>query len=135
MKQLDIIVKADVQGSVEALVQSFMGIKSDEVRIAVVHSGVGGITESDVMLASASNALIIGFNVRPDANARALAEKDGVDIRLYRVIYDAIDDVNLPWQGCLLRQSRRSFWDMRKSGRLSIPRKSLSRVVMCRMER
>ena len=64
MKQLDIIVKADVQGSVEALVQSFMGIKSDEVRIAVVHSGVGGITESDVMLASASNALIIGFNVR-----------------------------------------------------------------------
>lgn len=75
MKQLDIIVKADVQGSVEALVQSFMGIKSDEVRIAVVHSGVGGITESDVMLASASNALIIGFNVRPDANARVLAEK------------------------------------------------------------
>ena len=86
MKQLDIIVKADVQGSVEALVQSFMGIKSDEVRIAVVHSGVGGITESDVMLASASNALIIGFNVRPHANARVLAEKDGVDIRLYRVI-------------------------------------------------
>lgn len=64
-----------MSGSVEALVQSFMGIKSDEVRIAVVHSGVGGITESDVMLASASNALIIGFNVRPDANARALAEK------------------------------------------------------------
>lgn len=101
MKQLDIIVKADVQGSVEALVQSFMGIKSDEVRIAVVHSGVGGITESDVMLASASNALIIGFNVRPDANARALAEKDGVDIRLYRVIYDAIDDVKSAMAGLL----------------------------------
>ena len=101
MKQLDIIVKADVQGSVEALVQSFMGIKSDEVRIAVVHSGVGGITESDVMLASASNALIIGFNVRPDANARVLAEKDGVDIRLYRVIYDAIDDVKSAMAGLL----------------------------------
>ena len=75
MKELDLIVKADVQGSVEALVQSLMGIKSDEVRVSIVHSAVGAINESDVMLASASNALIIGFNVRPDANARALAEK------------------------------------------------------------
>ena len=101
MKQLDIIIKADVQGSVEALVQSFQGIKSEEVRISIVHSAVGAINESDVMLASASNALIIGFNVRPDANARALAEKDSVDIRLYRVIYDAIDDVKAAMAGLL----------------------------------
>lgn len=101
MKQLDIIIKADVQGSVEALAQSFRGIKSEEVRISIVHSAVGAINESDVMLASASNALIIGFNVRPDANARALAEKDSVDIRLYRVIYDAIDDVKAAMAGLL----------------------------------
>lgn len=106
MKQLDIIVKADVQGSVEALVQSFQGIKSDEVRISIVHSAVGAINESDVMLASASNALIIGFNVRPDANARALAEKDSVDIRLYRVIYDAIDDVKSAMAGLLAPKIR-----------------------------
>ena len=101
MKELDLIVKADVQGSVEALVQSLMGIKSDEVRVSIVHSTVGAINESDVMLASASNALIIGFNVRPDANARALAEKDGVDMRLYRVIYDCIDDIKAAMAGML----------------------------------
>ncbi len=101
MKELDLLVKADVQGSVEALVQSLMGIKSDEVRVSIVHSAVGAINESDVMLASASNALIIGFNVRPDANARALAEKDGVDMRLYRVIYDCIDDIKAAMAGML----------------------------------
>ena len=101
MKELDIIIKADVQGSVEALVQSLTAIKSDEVRISIVHSAVGAINESDVMLASASHALIIGFNVRPDANARAMAEKDGVDIRLYRVIYDCIDDVKAAMAGML----------------------------------
>ena len=101
MKEIDLIVKADVQGSVEALVQSLMGIKSDEVRVSIVHSAVGAINESDVMLASASNALIIGFNVRPDANARALAEKDGVDMRLYRVIYDCIDDIKAAMAGML----------------------------------
>ena len=101
MKELDLIVKADVQGSVEALVQSLMGIKSDEVRVSIVHSAVGAINESDVILASASNALIIGFNVRPDANARALAEKDGVDMRLYRVIYDCIDDIKAAMAGML----------------------------------
>lgn len=101
MKELDLIVKADVQGSVEALVQSLMGIKSDEVRVSIVHSAVGAINESDVMLASASNALIIGFNVRPDANARALAERDGVDMRLYRVIYDCIDDIKAAMAGML----------------------------------
>ena len=101
MKELDVIIKADVQGSVEALVQSLQGIKSDEVRISIVHSAVGAINESDVMLASASNAIIIGFNVRPDANARAMAEKDGVDVRLYRVIYDCIDDVKAAMAGML----------------------------------
>ena len=101
MKELDVIIKADVQGSVEALVQSLQAIKSEEVRISIVHSAVGAINESDVMLASASNALIIGFNVRPDANARAMAEKDGVDVRLYRVIYDCIDDVKAAMAGML----------------------------------
>ncbi len=101
MKELDVIIKTDVQGSVEALVQSLQAIKSEEVRISIVHSAVGAINESDVMLASASNALIIGFNVRPDANARAMAEKDGVDVRLYRVIYDCIDDVKAAMAGML----------------------------------
>lgn len=101
MKELDVIIKADVQGSVEALVQSLQGIKSEEVRISIVHSAVGAINESDVMLAAASNALIIGFNVRPDANARAMSEKEGVDIRLYRVIYDCIDDVKAAMAGML----------------------------------
>ena len=101
MKELDIIIKADVQGSVEALQQSLEAIKSEKVRISVVHSAVGAISESDVMLASASNALIIGFNVRPDANARKLAETEKVDIRLYRVIYDAIDDVKAAMAGLL----------------------------------
>ena len=101
MKELDLIVKADVQGSVEALVQSLMGIKSDEVRVSIVHSAVGAINESDVMLASASNALIIGFNVRPTGKSRQQAEKEKVDIRLYRVIYQAIEDVEAAMKGML----------------------------------
>ncbi len=101
MKELDIIIKADVQGSVEALQQSLESIKSEKVRIFVVHSAVGAISESDVMLASASNALIIGFNVRPDANARKIAEQEKVDIRLYRVIYDVINDVKAAMAGLL----------------------------------
>ena len=106
MKELDVIIKADVQGSVEALSQSLMGIKSEEVRISIVHAAVGAITESDVMLAEASNALIIGFNVRPDANARKLAEQNKVDIRLYRVIYGAIDDVKDAMAGMLAPKIR-----------------------------
>ena len=106
MKELDVIIKADVQGSVEALSQSLMSIKSEEVRISIVHAAVGAITESDVMLAEASNALIIGFNVRPDANARKLAEQNKVDIRLYRVIYDAIDDVKDAMAGMLAPKIR-----------------------------
>ena len=106
MKKLDIIIKADVQGSVEALQQSLLGIKSEKVSISVVHSAVGAISESDVMLASASNALILGFNVRPDANARKLAETEKVDIRLYRVIYDAIDDIKAAMTGLLAPKIR-----------------------------
>ncbi len=106
MKELAVIIKADVQGSVEALSQSLLGIKSEEVRISIVHAAAGAISESDIMLAEASNALIIGFNVRPDANARKLAEQDNVDIRLYRVIYDAIDDVKDAMTGMLTPKVR-----------------------------
>ncbi|MCH4166953.1 MAG: translation initiation factor IF-2 [Megasphaera sp.] len=101
LKELPLIVKGDVQGSVEALSQSLLAIKSDEVRISIVHAGVGAITESDIMLASASNALIIGFNVRPDASARKAAEHENVDMRMYRVIYDAINDVEAAIKGML----------------------------------
>lgn len=101
MKDLNIIIKADVQGSVEALVQSLEAIKSDEVRVVIVHSAVGGINESDVVLASASDALILGFNVRPDANAKIVAEREKVDMRMYRVIYDAIDDIKAAMTGML----------------------------------
>lgn len=106
LKNLNIVIKADVQGSVEALRQSFEGIKNPEVRIEVVHAGVGAISESDIMLASAANALIIGFNVRPDANIRKIAEQEQVDMRTYRVIYDAIDDIKQAMQGMLAPKFR-----------------------------
>ena len=101
LKELNIVVKADVQGSVEALCSSLVKIQNEEVKVSVVHSGVGAINESDVMLASAANALIIGFNVRPDVNARKIAESEKVDIRPYRVIYDAINDVEAAIKGML----------------------------------
>ncbi len=102
IKDLNILVKADVQGSVEALNTSLLALnKNDEVRVNIVHSGVGAVNESDVMLASASNALIIAFNVRPDANARAKADEENIDIRTYRVIYDALNDVKAAMSGML----------------------------------
>jgi translation initiation factor IF-2 len=101
LKDLNIVVKADVQGSIEALRQSLLNIKNKEVRVNIVHAGVGAINESDVMLAAASNALIIGFNVRPDGNARKAADSEKIDIRLYRVIYDAINDVEAAITGML----------------------------------
>lgn len=101
IKDLNIVVKADVQGTIEALRSSLQNIKNDEVKVVVVHAGVGAITESDVMLASAANALIIGFNVRPDANARKAAEVEKVDVRTYRVIYDALNDVEAAIKGML----------------------------------
>ena len=106
IKDLNLLVKADVQGSIEALRQSLENLKNKEVRVIIVHSGVGAINESDVMLASASNALIIGFNVRPDANARKAAETEKVDIRTYRVIYDAINDVETAMTGMLAPEFR-----------------------------
>lgn len=101
LKDLNIVVKADVQGTIQALEQALGKIKNDEVKVVIVHSGVGAINESDVMLASAANALIIGFNVRPDANARKTAEAEKVDIRTYRVIYDALNDVQAAIKGML----------------------------------
>ena len=101
VKELDIIVKADVQGSVEAVKQSLVKLSNDEVVVKIIHGGVGAINESDVTLASASNAIIIGFNVRPDPTAKITAENEGVDIRLYKVIYNAIEDVEAAMKGML----------------------------------
>ena len=101
LKELHIIVKADVQGSVEAVKQSLMKLSNDEVVVKVIHAGVGAINESDVILASASNSIIIGFNVRPDNQAKAVADAENVDLRLYRVIYQAIEDVEAAMKGML----------------------------------
>lgn len=101
LKELNIVVKADVQGSVEAIKQSLLKLSNDEVVVKVIHGGVGAINESDVILASASNAIIIGFNVRPDATAKEIADREGVDLRLYRVIYNAIEDVEAAMKGML----------------------------------
>lgn len=101
VKELDLIVKADVQGSVEAVKQSLEKLSNEEVVVKIIHGGVGAINESDVILASASNAIIIGFNVRPDVTAKATAEREGVDVRLYKVIYNAIEDVEAAMKGML----------------------------------
>ena len=106
IKDLNIIVKADVQGSAEAVKSSLEKLSNEEVRVRVIHSAVGGITESDVMLATASNAIIVGFNVRPDPNAKVSAEKDGVDMRLYRVIYDCINEIEAAMKGMLAPKFR-----------------------------
>ncbi|KJS87101.1 MAG: translation initiation factor IF-2 [Peptococcaceae bacterium BICA1-8] len=101
VKDLNIILKADVQGSIEAIRQSLDKLSNEEVRVNIIHSAVGGIKETDVMLATASNAIIIGFNVRPDTNAKKVSEKEDIDIRTYRVIYDAIEDVKAALSGLL----------------------------------
>lgn len=101
IKELSMIVKADVQGSVEALRQALERLNTGEVKVNIIHGGVGAITETDIMLASASNAIILGFNVRPDVNARKAAENEQVDVRLYRVIYEAIEDVRAAMNGLL----------------------------------
>jgi translation initiation factor IF-2 len=100
-KELTIVLKADVQGSAEALKGSLEKLSTDQVRLRVLHEGIGGITESDVLLAAASNAVVIGFNVRPDSKAQAVAEREKVDIRTYRIIYEAVDDVRLAMEGLL----------------------------------
>lgn len=106
IKELPIIVKADVQGSVEAVKQSLEKLSNDEVRVKVIHGAVGAVNESDVMLADASNAVIVGFNVRPDPAAKENAERDGVELRLYRIIYDAINDVETAMKGMLAPKTR-----------------------------
>ena len=106
LKELNIIVKADVQGSVEAVKQSLEKLSNEEVRVKVIHGAVGGINDTDVMLAQTSGAIIVGFNVRPDSVAKAAAEKDGVDMRLYRVIYDAIEEIEAAMKGMLAPKYR-----------------------------
>ena len=106
MKELNIIIKADVQGSVEAVRESLEKLSNEEVRVKVIHGGVGAINESDVMLAGTSGAIIVGFNVRPDSVAKATAERDGVDIRTYRVIYDCIEEVTAAMKGMLAPKTR-----------------------------
>ncbi len=106
VKELKIIVKADVQGSVEAVRQSLEKLSNEEVRVHIIHGAVGAINESDVMLANASNAIIVGFNVRPDATAQANAERDGVDMRMYRVIYDCIEEIESAMKGMLAPKTR-----------------------------
>lgn len=106
MKELNIIVKADVQGSVEAVTQNLEKLSNDEVRVRVILGGVGAINDSDVMLANASNAIIVGFNVRPDPNAQASAERDGVEMRMYRIIYDCIEEIQAAMKGMLAPKYR-----------------------------
>ena len=106
IKGLNIIVKGDVQGSVEAVKQSLLKLSNDEVRVHVLHSGAGAINESDVMLADSSNAIIVGFNVRPDTKAKALAERSGVDVRTYRIIYELLDDIQAALKGMLAPKYR-----------------------------
>ncbi|MDE7182721.1 MAG: translation initiation factor IF-2, partial [Clostridia bacterium] len=101
MKNLNLIIKGDVQGSVEAVKQSVSKLSNEEVQVKVIHSGAGAVTETDVMLADSSNAIILGFNVRPDTKAKALAERSKVDVRSYRIIYDLLDDVEAALKGML----------------------------------
>ncbi len=109
LKELNIIVKADVQGSVEAVRENLSKLSNEEVRVSVIHGGVGAINESDVMLAQTSNAIIVGFNVRPDAVAQAAAERDGVDMRMYRVIYDCIEEIEAAMKGMLAPKFRENI--------------------------
>ena len=106
LKELNIIVKADVQGSVEAVRENLVKLSNEEVRVNVIHGGVGAVNESDIMLAQTSNAIIVGFNVRPDAVAKAAAERDGVDMRMYRVIYDCIEEITAAMKGMLAPKFR-----------------------------
>ena len=108
LKTLNIIIKTDVQGSLEALKGSLEKISNDEVKVSAIHGGVGGINETDIMLAKASEAIVIGFNVRADSNAKVVAEREGVDIRIYNVIYDAVDDVTAAMKGMLAPKFRES---------------------------
>ena len=109
MKELNLIVKADVQGSAEAVRASLEKLSNEEVRVRVIHAGVGAINESDILLASTANAIVVGFNVRPDAAAQASAQRANVDIRMYRVIYDAIDEIEAAMKGMLAPKFREAI--------------------------
>lgn len=109
LKELNVIVKADVQGSVEAVKDSLVKLSNEEVKVSVIHGGVGAINESDIMLAQASGAIVVGFNVRPDAVAKATAERDGVDVRTYRVIYDCIEEIEAAMKGMLAPKYRENI--------------------------
>ena len=106
MKELNLIVKADVQGSAEAVRASLEKLSNEEVRVRVIHAAVGAINESDILLASTANAIVVGFNVRPDAAAAASAQRSNVDLRMYRVIYDAIDEIEAAMKGMLAPKFR-----------------------------
>ena len=108
-KDLNLIIKADVQGSVEALKQSLIKLSNEEVKVNVVHGGVGAISESDIMLADTSDAIIIGFNIRPDNKAKALAERSEVEIKLYKIIYDVIDDIDKAIKGLLAPKFKETY--------------------------
>jgi len=126
-KELNVILKGDVDGSVEALTDSFQKLSTDEIQVNIIHKGVGPITESDVLLASASDAVVIGFNVRPMGNARDIAEKEEIDIRMYSIIYDAINDLKMRWRECCLQNSKRKLLVPLK---LEKPLKSLRLVLL-----
>ena len=136
MKDLNLIVKADVQGSAEALKASLLKLTNDEVRVKVIHTGVGAVNESDILLASTANAIVIGFNVRPDAAAQASAQRAKVDVRMYRVIYDAINEIEAALKGMLAPKYTRWSSATPRSGRLTrcLPL-APSPAVMSRMER
>ena len=119
VKELNLIIKADVQGSVEAVKQSLVKLSNEEVAVRVIHGGVGAINESDVSLASASNAIIIGFNIRLDNAAKETADRENVDVRLYRVIYDAIEDVEAAMKGMLEPIYEKKYLVMQKCVRHS----------------
>ena len=130
VKQLPIIIKADVQGSQEALSASLLKLSTDEVKVQVVYAAVGGISESDVNLAIASNAIVLGFNVRAEAGARKLAEVSDVQIRYYNIIYDAVDDLKAAMSGMLAPEQKEEVID-RKSTRLNSSHTTISYAVFC----
>jgi len=109
VKELNIVLKADAQGSIEAIRKSLEELSTDEVKVRIIHAGVGPITENDIMLATASNAIVVGFNVRPDSSARKAAEREKVDVRTYRVIYDIVDEVKKAMQGLLTPEEKEVY--------------------------
>ena len=130
VSELNIVLKTDVQGTCEAITDSLMKLSTDEVKVKIIGSGVGGITETDATLAAASNAIILGFNVRADASARRLIESESVDLRYYSVIYSLIDEIKQAMSGCWRRNSNRKSWVWQKSVMCSVHRNSVPSPVV-----